>query len=160
MDGQKMAKSAGNFQRVTELVDRGLDPLAFRYLVLTSRYGRKLEYSDRLDRGRGCGARVAARRDCARSAQPPIDGPWARPAGRCGRGPPATGRTGVAAGAAGHGDGRRATVPGDRAARPPLPCPRPGRALHDRFVAAIDDDLDMPAALALLREILRAPRRR
>ena len=31
-----------------------------------------------------------------------------------------------------------------------------GRALHDRFVAAIDDDLDMPVALALLREILRA----
>ena len=35
MSGQKMAKSAGNFQRVTELVDRGIDPLAFRYLVLT-----------------------------------------------------------------------------------------------------------------------------
>ena len=47
MDGKKMAKSAGNFQRVTELVERGLDPLAFRYLVLTSRYSRKLEYSDR-----------------------------------------------------------------------------------------------------------------
>ena len=41
-----MAKSAGNFQRVTELAERGLDPLAFRYLVLTSRYGRKLNYSD------------------------------------------------------------------------------------------------------------------
>src|SRR5258705_964913 len=29
MAGRKMAKSAGNFQRVTELLDRGLDPLAF-----------------------------------------------------------------------------------------------------------------------------------
>ena len=46
MGGKKMAKSAGNFQRVTALADRGLDPLAFRYLVLTSRYGRKLSYSD------------------------------------------------------------------------------------------------------------------
>ena len=46
MSGKKMAKSAGNFQRVTELIDRGIDPLAFRYLVLTSRYAHKLDYSD------------------------------------------------------------------------------------------------------------------
>ena len=30
--GRKMAKSTGNFERVTELRDRGIDPLAFRYL--------------------------------------------------------------------------------------------------------------------------------
>ena len=47
MDGRKMAKSAGNFMRVTELAERGIDPLAFRYLTLTSRYSRKLEFSDR-----------------------------------------------------------------------------------------------------------------
>ncbi|MBA2382003.1 MAG: cysteine--tRNA ligase, partial [Chloroflexi bacterium] len=46
MAGRKMAKSAGNFQRVTELAERGLDPLVFRYLALTSRYGRTLNYSD------------------------------------------------------------------------------------------------------------------
>ena len=46
MAGRKMAKSAGNFQRVTELIDEGIDPLAFRYLVLTSRYAHKLNYSD------------------------------------------------------------------------------------------------------------------
>ncbi len=45
----------------------------------------------------------------------------------------------------------------DRAAAPAAPLSAAGRALHDRFVAAIDDDLDMPVALALLREILRAP---
>ena len=33
MRGRKMAKSAGNFERVTELVERGIDPLAFRYLA-------------------------------------------------------------------------------------------------------------------------------
>jgi len=32
----------------------------------------------------------------------------------------------------------------------------PGRALHDRFVAAIDDDLDLPTAIAVVRETLRA----
>ncbi|HEV7809043.1 MAG TPA: hypothetical protein VGO64_00475, partial [Candidatus Limnocylindrales bacterium] len=31
-----------------------------------------------------------------------------------------------------------------------------GRALHDRFVGAIDDDLDLPTALAIVREIARA----
>ena len=45
----------------------------------------------------------------------------------------------------------------DRAAAPAAPLSDAGRALHERFVAAIDDDLDMPVALALLREILRAP---
>lgn len=48
-------------------------------------------------------------------------------------------------------------IPADRAATPDAPLTPEGRALHDRFVAAIDDDLDMPVALALLREILRAP---
>jgi cysteinyl-tRNA synthetase len=61
MAGRKMAKSAGNFQRVTELADEGIDPLAFRYLVLTSRYAHKLNYSDAsigaaAQRSRRCGA--------------------------------------------------------------------------------------------------------
>ena len=48
-------------------------------------------------------------------------------------------------------------LPSDRATSPDVPLTAEGRALHDRFVAAIDDDLDMPVALALLREILRVP---
>jgi cysteinyl-tRNA synthetase len=32
-----------------------------------------------------------------------------------------------------------------------------GRALHERFAAALDDDLDLPVALAVVREIARAP---
>ena len=31
-----------------------------------------------------------------------------------------------------------------------------GRALHDRFVTALDADLDLPVALAVVRETLRA----
>src|SRR4029078_2447711 len=42
---QKMAKSAGNIERIADLAERGLDPLAFRYLALTSRYRHKLEYT-------------------------------------------------------------------------------------------------------------------
>jgi cysteinyl-tRNA synthetase len=44
----------------------------------------------------------------------------------------------------------------DRATSPAAPLSDLGRAFHDRFVAAFDDDLDMPVALALLREILRS----
>ena len=157
MDGKKMAKSAGNFQRVTELVERGLDPLAFRYLVLTSRYSRKLEYSDRSI------AAAAAALDSLRAGlrslgPPPADGPWAAPpvlrAGSAGDRP-----IGVATGVAGHGG--RSFGPGfvitNSADSPATPLSTEARALHDRFVDAIDDDLDMPVALALLREILRAP---
>src|SRR5688572_13253715 len=56
-DGHKMAKSAGNFERVTELTDRGLDPLALRYLALTSRYGHKLEYTEESSNGAAAGLR-------------------------------------------------------------------------------------------------------
>jgi cysteinyl-tRNA synthetase len=151
-DGHKMAKSAGNFVRVTELVERGLDPLAFRYLTLTSKYGRKLEYSDRSLAG--ASAALDSLRRLLRGLGPPsAQGPWVAPAplvaGSAGDRP-----TGVAAGATGHGGRNLAT--GDRAGAPAAPLSAAGRALHDRFVAAIDDDLDMPGALALLREILRS----
>ena len=71
MAGRKMAKSAGNFQRVTELADDGLPALALRYLALTSRYGRKLNYSDEFGRRGRCGAGVA-----------PVPGPGAGSATR------------------------------------------------------------------------------
>jgi cysteinyl-tRNA synthetase len=44
----------------------------------------------------------------------------------------------------------------DRASAPAAPLSTAGRALHDSFVAAIDDDLDTPAALRIARETLRA----
>jgi cysteinyl-tRNA synthetase len=44
----------------------------------------------------------------------------------------------------------------DRPGSPRAPLSEAGRALHARFVAAIDDDLDMPAALRIVRETLRA----
>jgi cysteinyl-tRNA synthetase len=62
---------------------------------------------------------------------------------------------GVVPGPAGHGDGA-AFVPHDRAGSPTAPLSPAGAAFHDRFVAAIDDDLDLPTALALVREILRS----
>jgi len=155
MDGKKMAKSAGNFQRVTELVDRGLDPLAFRYLLLTSRYSRKLEYSDR-SLASAAAALESLRAGLRALGPPPPDGPWTAPrvlaAGAAGDRP-----EGVATGVAGHGGDAAGYAVLDHASTTSAPLSPDGRALHDRFVAAIDDDLDMPVALALLREILRSP---
>ncbi len=153
-DGHKMAKSAGNFQRVTEVVDGGVDPLAFRYLALTAKYGRKLEYSDRSLKA-SARALASLRGGLRTLGAPPSNGPWVAPAplvaGAAGDRP-----IGVADGAAGHGDGDgEAYVASDRATEPTAPLSPTGRDLHDRFVAAIDDDLDMPGAMALLREILR-----
>jgi cysteinyl-tRNA synthetase len=46
----KMAKSAGEFLRIAALVERGYDPLAFRYLCLTGHYRTQLNFTwDALD---------------------------------------------------------------------------------------------------------------
>ena len=45
MAGQKMAKSAKNIYRVTDLADNGIDPLAYRLLVLGTRYRSEMDFS-------------------------------------------------------------------------------------------------------------------
>src|SRR5690606_29495226 len=117
MAGLKMAKSAGNFLRITDLTDAGVDPLAFRYLVLTSRYSRKLNYTD--ESVNGAAAALASLRSRLAALGPPPRRP----------------------------DRAHGTVP---------PLSAAGRALHERFVAALDDDLDLPTALAVVRETVRA----
>ena len=44
-DGVKMAKSAGNEFILQDLVDRGFDPLAFRYLCATVRYRHRMNFT-------------------------------------------------------------------------------------------------------------------
>jgi cysteinyl-tRNA synthetase len=154
MAGRKMAKSAGNFQRVTELADEGIDPLAFRYLVLTSRYGHKLNYSDE-SIGGAAAALSSLRARLAALGRPPAEGPWAAPtvlaAGAAGDRP-----EGTATGAAGFGDGSTYEVRDRAHGQPAAPLSPAGAALHERFVTALDEDLDLPAALAVIREILRS----
>lgn len=43
--GEKMSKSLGNFVTAQELVEKGYDPLAMRYLILTSHYKKGLSFS-------------------------------------------------------------------------------------------------------------------
>ncbi|HET6455786.1 MAG TPA: cysteine--tRNA ligase [Armatimonadota bacterium] len=45
VDGRKMAKSLGNFYTLRDVIARGYDPLAFRYLVLGAHYKSKLNFT-------------------------------------------------------------------------------------------------------------------
>jgi cysteinyl-tRNA synthetase len=149
-----MAKSAGNFQRIIELVDNGYDPLAFRYLCLTARYSRRLDYSD------SSLAAAAASLDGLRErlralGEPPADGPCAAPAplvaGAAGNRP-----IGLAPGLSGHGETGAAPLPADRAHFPTSALSAEGAAAHERLAAAFDKDLDLPNAVATIWSILHS----
>lgn len=100
----KMAKSAGEFLRVNSLIERGYDPLAFRYLCLTGHYRGQLNFTwDALD-----------------SAAIALD--------RMRHGVYALREAGVA---------------------------EPDPALLERFANEINDDLNLPRALAIAWETLR-----
>lgn len=45
VDGKKMAKSLGNIFTLKDLEEKGFEPMAFRYLVLTSHYRDKLNFT-------------------------------------------------------------------------------------------------------------------
>jgi cysteinyl-tRNA synthetase len=150
--GKKMAKSAGNIERIADVAARGIDPLAFRYLCLTSRYRHKLEYTEASLASAAAG--LASLRAAVMALGPaPADGPWAAPATlRAGEAPARP--VGTTDGVAGNGDGAGPTLT-DRAHAPAAPLSPAGRSFHDRFTAALDDDLDVPTALATIREMVR-----
>ena len=102
--GTRMAKSAGNFFRISELVERGFDPLAFRYLVLQAKYRTKLNFSTE-GLGGADHALTQLRERIAEWAQAP-DGPDAD--------------------------------------------------FEKRFRDALEDDLDLPAAMALVSKLARS----
>ena len=98
----KMAKSAGEFLRLQALIDRGYDPLAYRYLCLTAHYRSQLNFTwDALD------AAVTGLERLRR-------GVHALPAGG-----------------------------------------KPDAAILERFTGAINDDLNIPKALAIAWDLLR-----
>jgi cysteinyl-tRNA synthetase len=45
MSGQKMAKSAKNIYRVTDLADQGIDPLAYRLMCFGTQYRSEMDFS-------------------------------------------------------------------------------------------------------------------
>ncbi len=104
LSGARMAKSAGNFFRITDLEEQGHDPLAFRYLALQARYRTKLNFS--LDSLATAGRSLRRLRERVAEWRQGPDGP--------------------------RGD------------------------FGERFRAALEDDLDLPSAMALVAEIGRA----
>jgi cysteinyl-tRNA synthetase len=151
--GRKMAKSAGNIERIADVAERGIDPLAFRALCLTSRYRHKLEYTDESLASAAAGL-ASLRAAVAALGAPPSTGPWVAPAVMRAGIAPARPR-GTATGTAGNGNGS-GPEPSDRADAPAAPLSRGGARFHGRFVEAIDDDLDLPTAIAVVREVLRS----
>ncbi|MDQ6771371.1 MAG: cysteine--tRNA ligase [Candidatus Dormibacteraeota bacterium] len=112
LSGARMAKSAGNFFRITELSERGFDPLAFRYLALQAKYRTRMNFSDEML----AGADRALRRLREQVSE------WRRA--------PAA-----------------AVAVAEKAA---------ADAFETRFREAIGDDLDLPAAMALMAEVTRS----
>ena len=45
VEGEKMAKSKGNFYTLRDLIDRGYDPLAIRYLLVSVPYRKQLNFT-------------------------------------------------------------------------------------------------------------------
>jgi cysteinyl-tRNA synthetase len=102
----KMAKSAGEFLRLQSLIDRGYDPLAYRYLCLTAHYRTQLNFTwDALD-----------------AAAKGLD--------RLRNGVFALGEIGANSA-------------------------EPDAGYRERFTAELNDDLNLPRALALGWEVLR-----
>jgi cysteinyl-tRNA synthetase len=110
LSGARMAKSAGNFFRISELEGQGFDPLAFRYLALQAKYRTKLNFTTELL----AGADRALRHLRQRMAD------WSS-------------------------DSRPMNAVESEVER-----------FETRFRAAIADDLDLPAAMALLAELPRS----
>jgi len=110
LSGSRMAKSAGNFFRILELAEQGLDPLAFRYLALQAKYRSKLNFS-----ADGLAGADRALRNLRERLQE-----WSEA-------------------------GDEAASRSDRA-----------EAMEARFRSAVADDLDLPAAMALVSELTRA----
>ncbi|MFA7216856.1 MAG: cysteine--tRNA ligase [Candidatus Paceibacterota bacterium] len=45
VEAEKMSKSEGNFIRLQSIIDQKINPLAFRYLILTAHYSSQLQFS-------------------------------------------------------------------------------------------------------------------
>ena len=115
--GARMAKSVGNVVTMADLIDRGYDPLAFRYLCFTGRYRRQVDFTeDTLGAAQTTLRRLRERVAHAREAT-------GRGEDRCGASRPTPGRSRHRVPRPVHGGGRRRPRParcGHRPARSAL----------------------------------------
>jgi cysteinyl-tRNA synthetase len=79
--GRKMAKSTGNVALLQELVDRGHEPLAYRYFLLQAHYRQQQTFTSEVieaaDRGYCKLLRLAAEaRECREEGEPAVQAPY------------------------------------------------------------------------------------
>lgn len=103
VNGEKMSKSKGNFFILQNLIDKGFDPLAFRYLCLTCHYRKNLNFTWKSLEG----AQQALKRLRQQVAQ------WGKPGVGC-------------------------------------------ADFEERFLKAINDDLNMSKALAIVWDLVKS----
>ena len=108
-DGAKMAKSSGNVFLVEELIERGFDPLSFRYLCMTVLYSHRMNFTFTSLKAAEKALTSLRQRVWLWSQQPEVNG-----------------RSELA------------------------------EEYRRRFWETIDDDLDLPGAVALTWEMVRA----
>jgi cysteinyl-tRNA synthetase len=107
----KMSRSIGNVLLVSTLQEQGIDPMAYRYLLLTAHYRSKLNFTD----------------DSITAAQNGLNNLRAD----------------------------IASLPAVSAFNTQQNWSQEAQQVHDAFQTAINDDLDLPTALSLMREMVR-----
>jgi cysteinyl-tRNA synthetase len=79
VEGKKMAKSEGNFFTVDDLVSKGHNPLAIRYLLMSTHYRQQLNFTfEGLEAAKGAITRLRDFRLNIESAKPGPDNPAVR----------------------------------------------------------------------------------
>ena len=107
----KMSRSKGNVVLLSDLKERGIDPMAYRYLLLTAHYRSKLNFTDES---------IAAAQNGLNNL---------------------------------HAD--LAALPATAAAEVQKGWSKEAERVRDAFHTAINDDLDLPTALSITREVAR-----
>jgi cysteinyl-tRNA synthetase len=125
--GEKMSKSLGNFTTIRALLASGVSPMTLRLFVLQAHYRKPLDFT-------------TAALDAAATGWKGLN------AALC---------LGVRHGAALGWDGAPAPPPADLPADPPADLPAELAASQERFLAAMEDDLNTAAALGELFDLAR-----
>ena len=137
-DGLKMAKSTGNDYTLADIEARGFEPLALRYLFAMTKYRTRLNFTFSALHAAQIGLRRLRLAACRLAAAAPDAG---------------------AAYERGTGDHPRHAVPASQEwpADPPAISAAALRASewYRRFTAAIEDDLNIPRAMAVVWDMLR-----
>ncbi len=77
VEGQKMAKSLGNFFTLHDLIDKGVDPIALRYAIQSNHYRKVLNFSfEGLRAAENSLKRIRAFRTRMEGEGQPGGGPW------------------------------------------------------------------------------------